>query len=441
MKKIFKVILSIFIVSIIFLALRNYYIKDYSVKIEKEYLDCSTKFKGLKGAIDFVGDNKNNFYIAYKNKIQFVGNNGQSYNVINNPKFCITAIEYFEGDLYFVSQNSLYCINIKTKELKEIMNDLSNFGDYDESRLTVCENFLYISIGAATNSGVVGDDNIWLEEYPYIHDITPYMITLRGLNFGDKKTGAYLSSGSKSIEGQIVTGHFPGNASIIVYNMETGDMATFAWGIRNVTSMDFDSRSKLFASVGGMENRGLRPVIGDVDYIFEIQAKTWYGWPDYSGGDPVSSPRFKGEDNKEILFILDKHPTTNPPAPIYQHDKVNSLTCLAIDNIGTIQRVDTIYFLDDFSKTLYSLDTEGILDEILVFQDESLISSIKYINNEMLILDSKSGIMYNLEKKDNDSTEKTKIMVAYWFFIFLIICVSGYLACTIRTNIKNKKRE
>ncbi len=439
MKKIFKGLLFIFIAGIVFLSLRNYYIKDYSVKMQKEELNCTIKFKGIKGAIDFVGYKNNNFYIAYKNKIQFVANNGESYNIISNPQFNITSIEYFKGNLYFVSQNSLYSINIVTRELNELMNDLSNFGDYDESRLTVNENFLYLSIGAATNSGVVGEDNTWLKEYPYIHDITPYMITLRGLNFGSEETGAYLASGSKSIEGQIVTGHFPGNASIVVYNMETGDAATYAWGIRNVTSMDFDSRSKLFAAIGGMENRGLRPIVGDVDYIYEVEAKTWYGWPDYSGGDPVSSPRFKGSENEEIPFILDKHPTTNPPAPIYQHDKVNSLTCLAVDNVGTIQNTDTIYFLDAYSKTLYSLDTEGILEEILIFQEESLISTIKYINNEMLILDSNSGIMYNLEKKDNANMGTIKIRVAYWFSIFLIICVSIYLVSTIKTNIKNKK--
>lgn len=77
---------------------------------------------------------------------------------------------------------------------------------------------------------------------------------------------------------------FPGNASLIKLTLSNNNIETFAWGLRNINGMNVNSEGKIFAVVGGMEDRGLRPVKGDYDYIYEIQEGKWYGWPDYSGG-------------------------------------------------------------------------------------------------------------------------------------------------------------
>ena len=40
----------------------------------------------------------------------------------------------------------------------------------------------------------------------------------------------------------------------------------------------------------------VRGIKNDRDYIYEINGDRWYGWPDYSGGDPITSPRFTDGD-------------------------------------------------------------------------------------------------------------------------------------------------
>lgn len=41
----------------------------------------------------------------------------------------------------------------------------------------------------------------------------------------------------------------------------------------------------------------------------------WYGWPDYTGGYPVTLPLFKPEGHPQPAFLLTQHPMT-PPKPI-----------------------------------------------------------------------------------------------------------------------------
>ncbi len=57
------------------------------LKIENKNLSYSVKYKNLKKSVDFTLDNGGNYYIAYNSKIQFIGKDGKSYNVIENPQF------------------------------------------------------------------------------------------------------------------------------------------------------------------------------------------------------------------------------------------------------------------------------------------------------------------------------------------------------------------
>ena len=70
-----------------------------------------------------------------------------------------------------------------------------------------------------------------------------------------------------------------------------------------------------------MEDSGVRAVKDDVDYIYDIKERAWYGWPDFSGGDPITSPRFSDGTNK-LSFVIANHPTEVTLGPRYQHDKV-----------------------------------------------------------------------------------------------------------------------
>lgn len=438
MKKFFKSLLIIIIFTTAIIFLKRYCFKDYNIISKDNNLKVDLKYRGLKSAVDFVVDEEENYYIAYKGKIQLIDKNGRSINLFNDSDMNINSIEYNKNKLYFSSNNSVYFYDLHSKECKEIIKDLPNFGDYKNSIIKINGDYLYVTIGAATNSGVVGEDNSWLKDNPFSHDISPYKVTLKGINFENGNTGAFVNHGTKSIEGQIIPGHFPGNASIIMCSLANEACATYAWGIRNVKGIDFDSRERMIVSVGGMENRGSRPIKGDTDYIYAIKSKTWYGWPDYSGGDPVNSPKFKDPNNKGISFILDNHPTTNPSAPIYVHKSLGTLNSLAIDKKGEIGEPDSIYFYESKEQKLYSINSSGILNEKLKFNDKSKISSIKYIKNQILILDYNDGNMYALGLKGINTNPMSTRPILYFLLIVTIIMIITVLKMTIDKSTDKK---
>jgi len=361
---------------------------------EQDRIESNLKYKGLQGAIDFLIDEEYNYYIAYNNRVEVISKFGKHYTLFKDDNLSIGSIEYYNNKLYFLSKSNVFCLNIKTKEQRLLINNIPSFGDYNNGTLIAKDDNLYISIGSTTNSGIVGNDNEWLKETPYFHDISPIELILKGKNFGEEKTGAFVPSKTKNNKSQIVAAHFPGNSSIIIYNLINNKMETYASGIRNVKAMDFTSENKLIAVVGGMENRGLRPIKGDTDYLYQITKNYWYGWPDYSGGDPINSPKFKGKNNESIDFILEKHPTNSPPAPIYQHKSLNSLSSMAIDDKGSLGKKDSIYFYDNKDNTIYELDKDNILINRFILGTVANLSKMIFSENQLVIFEKKTGCIY-----------------------------------------------
>jgi len=396
--------------------IRNYFGNRYNITLPKKGMNFNMKYKGLVGSRDFVADINGNYYIAYKSKIQFIGLNGKSYTLLEDPSLNINSIELFENKLYFASNCSVFIHDLKDSSLVELIKDLPNFGDYRDSIIRLNGENLYISIGAATNSGVVGPDNEWLKTNTYNHDITPFNIILSNLKFGNYNTGAFVPYNTKNIENQVIPGHFPGNASIIKLNIKTLKSESFAWGIRNVKGMDFDSTGKLFATVGGMENRGLRPIQHDYDYLFEIKKDKWYGWPDYSGGDPINSPRFNKVSNS---FIIEKQPTVNPPAPIYQNKYLGTLKALAIDKKSDLGELDSMFFYDEKLNSISALTKEGNLKEKIVLNNKSDVKSIRFYESSLMILDSKSGYILQVSRLNTQGRDKLNKGFLYGLILVL----------------------
>jgi hypothetical protein len=398
--------------------------KEYRVTVKDEVIKSQILFKGLNNAVDFVKDSEGNYYIAFEDRVQYIDKAGKAFNVFINKKLNITSLEYNNQVLYYASQGKVYSYNLTTKENKEIIKNIPNYGDYNSSLIRVYGEYLFVTIGSATNSGVVGKDNQWLMEYPENHDVSPKSITIKGIDFGVEKTGAFVSYKTRNIKGQIITEHIPGNSSIIIYNLTTGAQGNFAWGIRNMKAIDVSSEGKVVVVVGGMEDRGLRPVKGDSDYIYQIKKNTWYGFPDYTGGDPISSPKFKGLNNETIPFILDKHPTTNPPAPIYQHKAVDSLVSLAIDKKGVLSDKDCIYFYERNDNSIYSLNKISALKERISFGHGSNISSMKFFNN-LIVLDSTNGFLISIEKRGNEGVgSETQRFICYLLAAVITLIIS-----------------
>ncbi|MGE5654335.1 MAG: hypothetical protein ACM3ZQ_08780, partial [Bacillota bacterium] len=60
--------------------------------------------------------------------------------------------------------------------------------------------------------------------------------------------------------------------------------------------------------------RGSRPVDNSPDEFQLIEQGAWYGWPDYTGGLPVTLPQFRPEGYAPVRLLLAHLPMT-PPRP------------------------------------------------------------------------------------------------------------------------------
>ncbi|MEG1795086.1 MAG: hypothetical protein RR262_01145 [Clostridium sp.] len=396
------IVLILFSISIIFFTNKNN--KQYSITCNDKDVKVELKYKGLESAVDFIKDEKNNYYIAFKDKIVVIEENGKSYVLLQDNDFNIGSLEYFNNNLYIATKDKIIAYNINSKEQIECMSGIPNYGDYTKTLIRARGEYLFITVGAATNSGIVGEDNTWLKDYPNHHDVTPKKITLQGINFGPSNTGAFVPNNTSNIKGQTIEGNKIGTSSVIIYNLNTKAYETFAWGIRNINGLDFSSEGKLYATVGGIENRGFRPVLNDSDYIYDIKKEVWHGFPDFSGGDPVTSPRFADAKNDTNSFLLEKHPTNNPPAPVYQHDDVSTLGPLCIDSKGILGNKDKIYFYDKNNNKILSYTIKETSKDFIDLGEKSNIASMKMVNDQLIILENNEGILYSASFKDGDTS-------------------------------------
>lgn len=396
----------------------------YNLSKDKVKLDVTKgyeydiKAKGLSGAKDISIDEEGNVLVAFENEVRTIRADGKENKILLNRNRNIQSIMYNKGNIFYISGNSLFQYNIKTEEDKELLSNLPNSGEYKNSKLAINEDKIYISIGAATNSGVAEDGKTY--------DLSPIKITLKGKNFDGDKTGAFVEYGTKTSEGQVVKAAYPGNASIITYNINNSKSELFAWGIRNIKGWDFYSTGELFGIVGGMENRGLRPIKSDVDYIYNIKKGYWYGWPDYSGGDPVTSPRFNEAESEKTTFLLDKHPTVNPEAPFYQSERIDSLQALTIDKQGDFFSENAILFFDKNEKRLFSLTKDRISSSLINIKGNGEIIDIEKFKDRIFLLEKNEGIIYEVYKENkliNTFSQRLLISIISILLIFIITII------------------
>ena len=191
---------------------------------------------------------------------------------------------------------------------------------------------LYWGMGTATNSGVVGVDSYdfgWLKRYPQFHDVPCRDVTLEGRNFTTPNpltdadddratTGAYSPFGTPSTPGQVVRGQVPCTGAILRVSPSGGTPELVAWGLRNPFGLAWSPDGALYVTENQYDDRGSRPVFGTGDLLWRIQPGTWYGWPDYFGGRPLTREDwFRPPGGPAPGFVMRNHP--NPaPAPIVQ---------------------------------------------------------------------------------------------------------------------------
>ncbi|MFB5189255.1 PQQ-dependent sugar dehydrogenase [Alicyclobacillus fastidiosus] len=238
----------------------------------------------------------------------------------------LTGINSHDGNLYVSHRGAITVVGPNGAK-EDILAGLPSWGDHHNNRVVFGpDGRMYFGQGTATNSGVVGADNRWVQKYPFFHDYPGTRVRLVGQNFlsnnfltlsseDEACTGAFSPFGVATKPGEKVKGITAASGSILRANPDGSNLELVAWGLRNPFRIKFDREHRLFATNHGMDERGSRPIANSPDEFQRIRHGAWYGWPDYTGGYPVTLPRFKSEGQDQPRFLLSLHPM-QPPFPI-----------------------------------------------------------------------------------------------------------------------------
>ncbi len=227
-----------------------------------------------------------------------------------------------------------------------VLTNLPSAGDHQTNALVFgADGRAYFGQGTATNSAVVGPDNVpvWVEMAPGFRDFAPVAITLNGDAFqsrvptsldpeADAVTAPFRPFDTGNVgPGTIIPAATPATPQegIIagvgtVYSFDpaaadaAGTLRLEAWGLRNPFGLAFDlmDSSRLFISNNGSDVRGQagdpddpfdpttyvltgnRPIAQDQDEMFEIAVGgdvEFFGWPDFFH-DPATDAVLGVED-------------------------------------------------------------------------------------------------------------------------------------------------
>jgi len=79
--------------------------------------------------------------------------------------------------------------------------------------------------------------------------------------------------------------------------------------------MGFLPDGRLLAIDQGADDRGSRPIGNAPDLLYEVEPGSWYGWPDFIGGVPVTDQRYRPERGAPPVFVPANHDELPPPSP------------------------------------------------------------------------------------------------------------------------------
>ena len=209
-----------------------------------------------------------------------------------------------------------------------ILDNLPGPGNYHTNMVAFGpDGKLYFSQGAMTNTGIVGLDAYelgWLRRLPHAHDIPGYDIVLTGVNIETQnplkneqgaqvRTGAFVPFGTQTEDGQRITAQLACTAGVMRCNPDGSNLELVAWGLRNAYGLGFLPDGRLLATDQGADDRGSRPVGNAPDMLFEVHQSAWYGWPDFIGGDPITSEQYRPTRGPAPTFVLANHRELPPP--------------------------------------------------------------------------------------------------------------------------------
>lgn len=287
--------------------------------------------KNLDSPIGMVFDEAGNVFIADSGLatgnprvLQLI--NGHFETIAQGFVVPISGINYLNGVIYVSHRGYVTKIFGDGTRQNIIMGLPSNGDNYNSPVAFSSDNKLYFGQGTVTNSGVVGNDNKWVTVSPFLCDYSGDYVMLYGQNFGTRNiltealpndtaaTGAFSPYGIPNIEYEIRKKYIKASGSILRSNLDGSNLEQVAWGFRNPTYLKFDINGQLFAANNGYNPIGSRPIENATDDFYYITPNLWYGWPDYSGGEAVNSPRFTPRGGIQPTLLLKNQPNI-PPRP------------------------------------------------------------------------------------------------------------------------------
>jgi glucose/arabinose dehydrogenase len=256
-------------------------------------------------------------------------------------------------------QRYLYVTNTDTLSrigpdgsLEDLVTGLPGLGDHQTNYPVVGpDGRLYFGVGSATNAGVVGADNFayeWLQYCPEFHDVPAQVVRLVGRNYEFRnvlgnlaetvRSGAYAPFGTPTEPGQVVKGNVKCSGAVLRCDVDGSNLEVVAWGLRNPYGSAFHPDGRLFMTEHGIDERGGRYIVGDLDDLYEIQEGAWYGWPDFASGLPLDDPHW-GTGGQGREPVLAEHPDPNPPKPVVSfepHAGANGVSFSADKRFGFV---------------------------------------------------------------------------------------------------------
>lgn len=240
----------------------------------------------------------------------------------------VTGACWHDGALYVTNTDRI--LRLDDGVMTEVVKGLPGLGDHQTNHPVLGpDGKLYWGQGTATNAGVVGADNFayeWLPKFPQFHDVPRHDVVLAGRNYEYRdvlgslmnkvRSGAYVPFGTETTEGQRVSGDVACSGAVLRCDPDGSNLECVAWGLRNPYGLAFHPDGRLFATEHGMDERGERFIVGDLEDFYEIRDGGWYGWPDFASGIRLDDPHWGDHDSgRGREPVLAEHPDPHPPKP------------------------------------------------------------------------------------------------------------------------------
>jgi glucose/arabinose dehydrogenase len=284
--------------------------------------------------------------------------------IADNFSIPISGINYLNGVLY-VSHRGFVTKIYKDGTRQNIIMGLPSNGDHYNSPVTFSpDNKLYFGQGTVTNSGVVGNDNTWVTTSPLLCDYSGDYIMLHGQNFETYNilseaitndmatTGAFSPYGIPNNPYEFRKKYIKASGCILRANLDGSNLEQVAWGFRNPAYLKFDNSGLLYTVNNGYNSIGSRPIENATDDFYLVTPDLWYGWPDYSGGEAVNSPRFTPTGGLQPSLLLKNQPNV-PPRPFVTFPPNSTIRGFDFNynrNFGTYGDV----YVAEYGSTLYN---------------------------------------------------------------------------------------